>query len=207
MEYNTQRSKLIVPEYGRNVQKMAAYLLTEEDREKRSRMSRTLVQIMGILHPEIKDTPDARQKLWDHLHIITDFQLDVDSPFPKPSKELLEQKPTPMPYTQENIKLRHYGKNIIRIIEKVVEIEDGPEKEVLTKAIANHLKKSYLSWNRDSVTDDIIADHLSSLSKSRLKLSDTARLTDTNDILARQRKKKFNGKSQSKNRSRKKQHN
>lgn len=204
MEYNTQREKLTVPEYGRNVQKMADHLLTVEDRDKRSRMARALVQIMGILHPEMRDTQDARQKLWDHLHIITDFQLDVESPFPKPSKELLEKKPSPMRYAQENIPLRHYGKNIIRIIEKVVEMDEGQEKENLTKAIANHLKKSYLSWNRDSVTDDIIADHLSRLSKEKLRLSDTARLTDTQDILARQRKKKFNGKQQMKNRGRKK---
>lgn len=204
MEYNTQRERLIVPEYGRNVQKMAEHLLAVEDRDKRSRMAKALVQIMGILHPEMKDTQDARQKLWDHLHIITDFQLDVDSPFPKPSRELLEKKPNLMPYAQENIPLRHYGKNIIRIIEKVVIMDEGQEKENLTKAIANHLKKSYLSWNRDSVTDDIIADHLSRLSKEKLKLSDTARLTDTQDILARQRKKKFNGKQQMKNRGRKK---
>jgi len=205
MEYNSQRSKLIVPEYGRNVQKMAEHLLTIDDREKRSRMARTLVHIMGQLHPEVKDTPDARQKLWDHLHIITNFQLDVDSPFPKPSQELLDKKPNPMPYAQGNIPYRHYGKHIIKIIETVAEMEDGTEKENLTKAIANHLKKSYLTWNRDSVTDEIIADHLSHLSKGKLKLSESARLHETSDILARQRaKKKFNGKQQNKNRGRKK---
>lgn len=205
MEYNSQRSKLIVPEYGRNVQKMAEYLLTIDDREKRSRMARTLVHIMGQLHPEIKDTPDARQKLWDHLHIITNFQLEVDSPYPKPSQELLDKKPSPMPYAQGNIPFRHYGKHIIKIIETVAEMEDGTEKENLTKAIGNHLKKSYLTWNRDSVTDEIIADHLSNLSKGKLKLSESARLHETSDILARQRaKKKFSGKVQIKNRGRKK---
>jgi hypothetical protein len=205
MEYNSQRSKLIVPEYGRNVQKMANHLLTIEDREKRSRMAKTLVHIMGQLHPEIKDAPDARPKLWDHLHIITNFELDVDSPYPKPLKELLEKKPNPMPYAQEKIPLRHYGKNIIRIIETVADLEEGTEKENLTRAIANHLKKSYLNWNRDSVTDDIIADHLTNLSKGKLKLSETARLHETSDILARQRsKKKFIPKPQMKNRGRKK---
>jgi hypothetical protein len=205
MEYNTQRSKLIVPEYGRSIQKMATHLLSIEDVEKRSRMAKTIVQVMGQLHPEIKGTPDARQKLWDHLHIITNFQLDVDSPFPKPSQELLEKKPNPIPYAQENIPFRHYGKHIIRIIEAVSIMEESPEKENFTKAIANHLKKSYLSWNRESVTDEIIADHLSSLSKGQLKLSDSARLQETSDILARQRKKKFTGKQQNKNRGRKKQ--
>jgi hypothetical protein len=204
MEYNSQLPKLIVPEYGRNVQKMALHLLTIEDREKRSRMAKTLVQIMGQIHPEIKDAPDARPKLWDHLHIITNFELDVDSPFPKPLRELLEKKPSPMSYAQEKIPLRHYGKNIIRIIEAVTDMDESPEKENLTKAIGNHLKKSYLSWNRDSVTDEMIADHLNKLSKGNLKLSETARLQETSDILARQRsKKKFNGKQQ-KNKGRKK---
>lgn len=204
MEYNSQRSKLIVPEYGRNVQKMAEHLLTVEDREKRSQMAKTLVQVMAQLHPEMKGTSDVRQKLWDHLHIITGFKLDVDSPFPKPSQELLEKRPDPIPYAQENIPFRHYGKHIIRIIEAVSEMDESPEKENLISAIANHLKKSYLAWNRDSVTDEIIADHLSRLSKGKLKLSDTARLQNTSDILAKQRsKKKFNGKQQ-KNRGRKK---
>jgi hypothetical protein len=206
MEYNSQRSKLIVPEYGRNVQKMAEHLLTIDDREKRSRMAKTLVHIMGQLHPEIKDAPDARPKLWDHLHIITNFELDVDSPYPKPSKELLEKKPEPIPYSQESIPFKHYGKHIIKIIEAVAEMEEGTEKENLTKAIANHLKKSYLTWNRDSVTDEIIANHLDKLSKSKLKLSESARLHETSDILARQRsKKKFVAKNQMKNRGRKKQ--
>lgn len=183
---------------------MALHLLTIEDREKRSRMAKTLVQIMGQIHPEIKDAPDARPKLWDHLHIITNFELDVDSPFPKPLRELLEKKPSPMSYAQEKIPLRHYGKNIIRIIEAVTDMDESPEKENLTKAIGNHLKKSYLSWNRDSVTDEMIADHLNKLSKGNLKLSETARLQETSDILARQRsKKKFNGKQQ-KNKGRKK---
>lgn len=105
MEYNTQRSKLVVPEYGRNIQKMAMHLLTIDDREKRSRMAKTLVQIMGVLHPEVKDTPDARQKLWDHLHIITDFQLDIDSPFPKPSKEMLEKNHLPCPILRKILNL------------------------------------------------------------------------------------------------------
>jgi hypothetical protein len=205
MEYNSQRPKLIVPEYGRNVQKMANHLLTIEDREKRSRMAKTLVHIMGQLHPEIKDAPDARPKLWDHLHIITNYELDVDSSYPKPSREVLEKRPDPMQYAQEKIPYKHYGKHIIKIIEAVSDMDEGIEKENLTQAIANHLKKAYLTWNRDSVTDEIIADHLAKLSKGNLKLSESARLHETSDILARQRtKKKFTPKSQMKNRGRKK---
>jgi hypothetical protein len=200
MEYNTQRQKLIVPEYGRSIQIMTEHLLTIEDREKRSRMAKALIGIMGQLHPEVKDTYDNRQKYWDHLHFITDFKLDVDGPFPVPSRDNLTKTPQPVVYVKENIPFRHYGKNILRVIETVSAMEDGEEKNNLTKSIANHLKKSYLTWNRDSVADEIIAENLLRLSKGQLVLSDTARLQDTNDILARQRpKKKQNGKPRSKN--------
>ncbi|MDP2424102.1 MAG: DUF4290 domain-containing protein [Bacteroidales bacterium] len=201
MEYNTERSRLTVPEYGRNIQNMAEFLLTVEDREKRSRMAKTLVNIMTHLHPEVKDTPDARQKLWDHLHIICGFKLDVDSPFPPPQPELLEKKPQPIPYAQGKIPLRHYGKNIIRLIEEVSTREDGPEKEAMVKAIANHMKKSYLNWNRDSVTDEVIAEDLQKLSSGKLKLSDSTRLHETSEILLQQqlqRRKKYVGRPQNK---------
>ncbi len=211
MEYNTERSKLIVPEYGRNIQKMALHLLTVEDRDLRSRMAKTIVQVMTQLHPEVKDTADARQKLWDHLHIICDYKLDVDSPFPPPSPELLASRPKPVPYVQEKIQLRHYGKNIIRMIEEISKRDDSPEKEAMIKAIANQMKKLYLSWNRDSVTDEIIAGHLNELSNGRLRLEDSMRLHETSDILQQQqqqqmqqRRRKYQGKVFNKGRGRKK---
>lgn len=185
MDYNSTREKLIIPEYGRNVQKMAAYILTIEDREKRTNLAKALVNIMAQLHPENRDTIDYKQKLWDHLYIITDYKLDIDGPFPKPAPEKAIQKPQTIPYPQEEIKFRPYGKNIARIIEKACDFEDGPEKDALVKNIANHLKKSYLNWNRDSVNDELITDHLSVLSHGKLKLSDDTRLTHTNELLAR----------------------
>jgi hypothetical protein len=185
MDYNSTRDKLIIPEYGRNVQKMAAFLTTIEDREKRSNMAKALVNIMAQLHPDQRDTVDFKRKLWDHLHIIADFKLDVDGPYPTPLPEERIGRPQTIPYPQEVIKFRPYGKNIARMIEKATLFEDGPEKDALVKNIANHLKKSYLNWNRDSVNDELITDHLKELSHGKLKLSDDMRLAHTNDLLAK----------------------
>jgi len=185
MDYNSTRDKLIIPEYGRNVQKMVAYVMTIEDREKRTNLCKALVNIMAQLHPEQRDTTDYRRKLWDHLYIISDYRLDVDGPFPTPTPEERQGRPNTIPYPQETIKFRPYGKNIAKMIEKATTFEDGAEKDALVKNIANHLKKSYLNWNRDSVNDELITDHLAELSHGKLKLSEDTRLTHTNELLAR----------------------
>ncbi len=211
MDYNSTREKLIIPEYGRNVQKMVAYVMTIEDREKRTNLCKALVNIMAQIHPEQRDTADYRHKLWDHLYIISGFQLDVDGPFPAPSPEERLGSPGRIPYPQENIKFRPYGKNIAKIIEKATTFEEGPEKDALVKNIANHLKKSYLNWNRDSVNDELITNHLIELSGGKLKLSDDIRLAHTNELLSRNggqpgnssqgqnRKKKFNPRDKNSN--------
>lgn len=183
MDYNSTREKLIIPEYGRNVQQMAAYVVSIEDREKRTNLAKVLIGVMAQLHPENKDTADYKQKLWDHLYIISGFKLDVDGPYPTPSPDIIEKKPKTIPYPQNNIRFRPYGKNIENIIKKACDFEDGPEKDALVKNIANHLKKSYLNWNRDSVNDELITSHLDELSHGKLKLSDDARLAHTNDLL------------------------
>jgi Domain of unknown function (DUF4290) len=190
MEYNTQRGKLKISEYGRNVQKMIDYTVLIEDREKRTRTAYAIVSIMSHLNPGVKDSTDYQRTLWDHMHIISGFRLDVDGPFSEPNKEELFKKPEKIPYSNNKIKYRHYGKNIQGIIEKAIEYEDGAEKEALIRTIANHLKKSYLNWNRESVNDETIAKHLSDLSFGKLNLDDKARLTTTSDILARNKPKK-----------------
>lgn len=206
MDYNSTREKLIIPEYGRNVQQMAAYVVSIEDREKRTNLAKVLIGVMAQLHPENRDTADYKQKLWDHLHIISGFKLDVDGPFPCPPPDIIEKKPQPVPYPQESIRFRPYGKNIEKIIDKACTFDDGPEKDALVKNIANHLKKSYLNWNRDSVNDELITGHLAELSHGKLKLSDDARLAHTNDLLRNttptapsvpqnNRRKKFNPKN------------
>jgi hypothetical protein len=191
MEYNTQKSKLIIAEYGRNLQQMAQDCTKIEDREQRTRTAEFIVNVMAQMNPKVKESGDYRQKLWDHLHIMADFKLDVDSPYPPPSQEVLRFPHKQIKYQQSNIRYRHYGKNIEMIIEKAVTYEEGPEKEALIKTIANHLKKSYLNWNRNSVDDDVILKNLADLSSNRLQLSEEHKLSHTNEILARNKKKKF----------------
>jgi len=183
MEYNTTRGNLIISEYGRNVQEMVKYICNLEDREKRSRMAATLVSILSSMHPEMRDQGDLKHKLWDHIHVISDFLLDVDSPYPVPPRPQDTPPPKRVRYTQEDIKLRPYGKYMQRIIEKATEFEDGPEKDELVKVIANGLKKMYLNWNRDSVNDELIHEHLSMLSAGRLKMNEDDKLHSTVDIL------------------------
>jgi hypothetical protein len=191
MEYNTTRNKLIISEYGRNIQKMIEYAITIEDSEKRNKSANLIINIMAQMNPRIRESGDYKHKLWDHMFLISDFKLDVDSPYPKPSKNTLYATPEKIPYQDNHIRFRHYGKNIEKIINKAIEYEDGPEKDALIKTIANHLKKSYLNWNRDSVNDELILDHLASLSKDNLKLNKEVRLNSTSDILERNRRKKF----------------
>jgi hypothetical protein len=191
MEYNTQKSKLIIAEYGRNLQQMAIDCTKIEDRELRTRTAEFIVNVMAQMNPKVKESGDYRQKLWDHLHIMADFRLDVDSPYPPPSQEVLRFPHKNLKYQQSSIKYRHYGKNIELMIDKAVTFDEGPEKEALIKTIANHLKKSYLNWNRNSVDDDVILKNLADLSGNRLQLAEDHKLSHTNEILARNKKKKF----------------
>ncbi|MEE4257339.1 MAG: DUF4290 domain-containing protein [Bacteroidales bacterium] len=199
MEYNSTRKKLAMPEYGRNVQKMILYAMSIEDREHRLKVANVIVNIMAQMHPKLRETADYKHKLWDHLHIISGWQLDVDGPYPPPSRDVLESRPKQVPYSDGRIKYRPYGKNIEAVIEKAIEYEEGPEKEAFMKAIANHLKKSYLNWNRDSVNDDLIFEHFADLSDGKLNIEGEFKLNETSDILARGKKKKFSGKPRDNN--------
>ncbi len=193
MEYNSQREKLVIPEYGRNVQKMIAYAKTIENREKRNKSAEVIVRVMAGMKPQIKDSGDYLHTLWDHLFIISNFELDIDSPYPMPAKEILTRKPDKIEYSQKDFKIKHYGKYIEKIIERTIELEEGPEKEALIMIIANHLKKSYLNWNRESVNDETIFKHLEELSGGKLSVTGHQNLSSTTDILARNKvkKKKF----------------
>jgi hypothetical protein len=186
MDYNTSRSKLVISEYGRNVQKMVEYAIALEDREQRSRLATLIVNVMAQLNPSIRELHDYKQKLWDHLHIISDFRLDVDSPYPVPDRETLENRPGRLAYHSNGIKVRHYGKHIENIIQNVIELEDGPKKDEYIRLIANQLKKSYLTYNRESVTDEVIAAHLADLSEGKLILGEDVELARTHDILQKQ---------------------
>ena len=190
MDYNTVRSHLRIPEYGRNVQKMVEYAMTVDDREKRLRIANLIVNVMMQLSSYSKDTLEIRHKMWDHLHFISDFKLDVDSPYPVPAIEDVQVKAHRISYPHKDIKFMHYGNNIILLIEKAIATEEGPQKDNLVRSIANHMKKLYLTWNRDSVEDDVINKNLLELSGGKLVLNEEIKLNNTRDILLQKNKKK-----------------
>ncbi len=192
-DYNTSRKKLILPEYGRNVQKMVEHVLQIEEREERNKAARTLISIMGNLNPHLRDQGDYKHKLWDHLAIMSDFKLDIDSPYDKPEPSKLAEKPKSIPYQQERIRYKHYGKYIEMMVKKAVEMEEGEEREFLVRLLANHMKKSYLTWNRENVSDEQIFSDLKELSGGKILLqSEEYKLNETRDILYKSRSKKRN---------------
>lgn len=182
MEYNTQLPKLEIPEYGRNIQVMIDYCITIEDRDERNKCARAIIQIMGQLNPHLRDIADFTHKLWDHLFLISKFQLDVDSPYPRPNAETFTTKPKNVPYPATKIRYKHYGKTIERIIDAAKSFEEGPEKKELTRLIANHLKKSYVNWNKDSVTDDVIFKQFKEMTNNELHIDESSALTHANEL-------------------------
>jgi len=200
MEYNTQRDHLTIPEYGRNLQKIVQLAIKTEDRTKRTQIAYVIVDIMAQLHTDVKDSPELRHKLWDHLHIISDFKLDVESPYPLPDEEVLTKDPNRLSYPKRDMRYSYYGKNIENIIKKVVESNDEEHKTEISMAIANSLKKAYLMWNRDSVDDKLIKRHLNDLSDGNLTLSEDDQLISTYDLLGKPIKKKVQQKKKSNHR-------
>jgi hypothetical protein len=192
-DYNSSRMKLILPEYGRNIQKMVNHIKTIEDRDERNKAAKTVIGVMGNLNPHLRDVNDFKHKLWDHLAVIADFDLDIDSPYPWPDRESLKSKPNQVPYHQFRIKKKHYGRSIVLMIEKAVELEAGEEKEDLVKMIATHMKKSYLTWNREAVSDEEIFGDMKALSDGKLEVTGDLKLPETKDILAKNRPAKKKG--------------
>ena len=190
MEYNTSLSKLIIPEYGRNVQKMVHSIITIEDREKRNHQAKSIIEVMGNLNPHLRDVPDFKHKLWDHLFIMSDFHLDVDSPFDRPSKESFDEKPEMLKYSDNNIKFRHYGKILPLIIKRTIDLDEGEYKDFLVFTIANHMKKSYLTWNKANVEDEVILKHLSQMSDDKLSMKETFKLSSFSDVKTQKNYKK-----------------
>ena len=184
LEYNSQRSHLIIPEYGRHLQKLIDQATAIEDREERNKAAKYIISVMGSLNPHLRDVPDFQHKLWDQLFIMSDFKLDVDSPYPIPSKDILTQKPDRLKYPQNFPKYRFYGNNIKYMIDVANSWEESDLKNALVLVIANHMKKSYLSWNKDTVTDEIIFQHLFELSDGKIDLVKTKEeLSNTHDLM------------------------
>lgn len=168
MEYNTTRNQLLMAEYGRNVQKMVEHLLTIEDRDKRTKNAVAIVELMGILNPSLKAVEDYKHKLWDHLHQIADFQLDVDCPYPVPTREQVREKPKPLSYPQKRIRNRHFGKNLTMLIEQALEEKDDEKRQSMTQLIGYYMKLAYINWHREPVHDDMIRSELAELTEGKL---------------------------------------
>ncbi|SFQ53411.1 protein of unknown function [Parafilimonas terrae] len=160
-------------EYGRHIQKMVEYLLTIEDREKRQQQAQVLIELMGFLNPHLKNVEDFRHKLWDHLFFISDFKLDVDSPYPIPQRETYKQKPDPLPYPKRYPKFSHLGKNLEIIIDKALNEEDAEKKEGFANAIAYYMKLAYSNWHKELVHDDAIRTELNEMTGGQLEFSNT----------------------------------
>ncbi len=203
LEYNTERSHLIIPEYGRHFQKMVDHAVSIEDEEERNRVAQSIVAVMGNLQPHLRDVPDFQHKLWDQLFIMSDFKLDVKSPFPITSKEVLQQRPDALEYPQNHPKYRFYGNNIKRMIDVAVSWEKGDKREGLEYAIANHMKKCYLNWNKDMVDDKAIFKHLYELSNGQIDLAaEDETLTDSGQFLNKRTPTKSSRSSNGKKNSR-----
>ncbi|MFO7674551.1 MAG: DUF4290 domain-containing protein [Lutibacter sp.] len=170
LEYNSERPHLIIPEYGRHVQKLIDNCVAIENDEERNKMAKAIVDVMGNLQPHLRDVPDFKHKLWDQLFIMSDFKLEAESPYPKPEREELAAKPESLAYPKYDSKYRYYGNNIQTMIEVALTWEEGEAREALYFAIANHMKKCYLNWNKDTVDDHIIYNHLLDLSKGKIDL-------------------------------------
>lgn len=175
--YNTERVRLYIPEYGRNVQKMVEYIKTIEDREKRNEQAKAVIKVMEIINPAVKLQENFEHKLWDHLHIISGFSLDVDSPYPVPAPESLNEKPLMVPIEKRPIKATHYGRNIENIIELIANTEDGDAKTEMIRSLAVYMRQQYLIWNKDTVSDQTIFQDIVKLSGDRITIPEGMELS------------------------------
>ncbi|AUS06360.1 DUF4290 domain-containing protein [Pseudotamlana carrageenivorans] len=184
LEYNTEREHLIIPEYGRHMQKMINYAKSLEFKEERNKVAKGIIAVMGNMQPHLRDVPDFQHKLWDQMFIMSNFELDADSPYPIPTKEIYEERPEPLRYPQNFPKYRFYGNNIKTMIDVANTWEDGELKEALIYTIANHMKKCFLNWNKDTVEDAVIYDHLYELSGGKINLKNSEEdLSDANSLM------------------------
>lgn len=170
LRYNSQMKKLAMPEYGRNIQQMVDYCVTIEDREERNRCAYTIIASMGNLFPQLRDEPEYKHKLWDHLAIMSDFKLDIDYPYPVVTEAALETQPEPISYKLEHIKFRHYGKIMERMIARAADYPEGEERDALVMLLANHMKKVIFQISKEAVEDAKIFKDLEYYSKGKIRL-------------------------------------
>lgn len=188
MIYNTDRNDIEMREYGRHLQKMVDYAITIKDKKERQKVAENIIHLMGILNPQLRNAADYKQKLWDHIFIISKFKLDVDSPFPKPTQETARIKPADMHYPQQRIKLKHYGKNVVSLVKKAIEMEDEDKKAVFTEIIGNFMKMAYKNWSNEEVSNELIKEDMKSISGGELEISEEMNIES---MTRNQQKRKF----------------
>ncbi|MFV0470702.1 MAG: DUF4290 domain-containing protein [Paludibacteraceae bacterium] len=199
MEYPTLIGKLIMPEYGRNIQHMIEYALTIQDRNERAKCVNSIINTMGNLFPYLRDVNDFKHKLWDHVAIMSGFELDIDYPYEIVKQENLYARPDSIPYKKSKINYMHYGRNLEEMIEKVANYPEGDTKSELIKMIANQMKKCFLTWNKEIVEDKKIFDDLRELSKGKLDISeDFLKLMESKNILQSGKSNKKSNKTNNK---------
>lgn len=176
-DYNTTRNKLILAEYGRNVQNMVAYICTLPTKDERNSHAQVVIELMGFLNPHLRDVADFKHKLWDHLHIISGFKIDVDSPYPKPAEDAIHFKPKRLDYPQSRIRYKHYGKTMEMMINRAKHIEEPDRRQAMVQSIANFMKMAYLTWNKDSVADETILKDLKELSGDEIQFQENITLS------------------------------
>lgn len=176
MEYNTEREHLVIREYGRHVQNLIEFAKSIEDREERQQTVNGIIQLMGLLNPHLKNVADFKHKLWDHLFIIGGFDLDVDSPYEKPTEEIASPTPAEVPYPDQKIRFRHYGRNLQTMIDQARSFSDREQRQGLTEVIVNFMKMAYHNWSKEEVSDDLIREDLKTLSEGTLVIDDDMNL-------------------------------
>lgn len=190
MQYNTLREELYMPEYGRHIQRLVNYVQTVEDKEKQQQIVGEILKLMASINPNARNVADYEHKLWDHLQIMANFELDVDSPYPKPSREEIYKKPEKFDYPlRTKMKYRHYGRNVVKMINNAAEMEDDEKQEAFTEIIASFMKRTYENYHNESVNDDIIKEDLVNISEGELSLDDDQR------IVVKRRRSKSNNKN------------
>lgn len=199
MKYNTAREELKIAEYGRNIQKMVAYIKSLPDKEERTKAANTVINVMVTLNPLLKEQSEYRHKLWDHLYIIADYDLDVDSPFPPPTPLEQVAKPNKPAYASNHIRYRFYGKNVERMINRAADMEDGPAKNEFVNALASFMKMAHRVWNEDKVPDEIIIQHIHDLSKGKVIVSEIREFAAHNEDFQPKKQKNFQSKHKNKN--------
>ena len=185
LTYNTEKEKIAISEYGRCIQEMIKKLPEIEDRQQRTEAARYIISVMVQMNPQIKESSDYEHKLWDHLYIISDYQLDVDSPYAPPTPIEKQKKPQHIGYQRHNIKYGHYGQYLIKMIEAAALEEDDSVREALAYSLASQMKRNYMEWNKSIVNDQVIMDDLKAISGGRLDISDETRLNSAGEILGK----------------------